>query len=300
MLTSRMIEAFRAVIINGSMSEAAVFLHISQPAVSRLIRDLEAEIGFRLFDRQHGRVIANEDALVFFEEVQSSYIGLSRISQAAEQIRKHETGILRVACMPAIGLSIMPRVIANFQKIYPSILLSFKIVPSETVMQLITSLQCDIGFVEAAFTAISVDEGPLYHLKSVCVLPPGHRLADEAMIRPEHLENESFISLRADSQTRFKIDAIFESAGVTRSMRIETPLTNMVCALVMEGCGVSIVDPFTAAVFARQGLVMRPFRPTALFSYRALSSSRISGTSLLNAFFEVLSQTIPENILSTQ
>ena len=116
MLTSRMIEAFRAVILNGSMSKAAGFMNISQPAVSRLIKDLELEVGFSLFERRQGRVIANREALSFYEEIHRSFVGMDRITKAAEKIKNQETGILRIACMPAVGLNIMPKAIANFQK----------------------------------------------------------------------------------------------------------------------------------------------------------------------------------------
>lgn len=296
MITSRMVEAFRAVILNGSISEAAGVLNISQPAVSRLIKDLEVKIGFRLFDRRHGRVFANDDALAFYQEVHRAYIGMNRITLAAEQIKKRERGVLRVACMPAIGLSIMPRVIANFQKTYPGINIYYQVVRSGTIMQFLTSLKVDIGFVESSFTAPSVDEGQVYHLDSVCVLPPGHPLGSEKVIRPEHLAGEPFISFDADSMTRYNIDAIFKAAGVERQLRIEAPLSNALCSLVLEGCGVSIVEPMTAQSFAHQGIIVRPFRPKAIFSFRGLNSSRISGTSLISEFNEVFNRVLNENL----
>ncbi len=294
MLTLRMIEAFRAVFLNGSISEAATFMHVSQPAVSRIIKDLEAEIGFQLFDRRQGRIFTNDDALAFFEEIDRSYIGLDRIIQAARHIRKRETGAIKIACLPAVGLSIMPRVIANFQKIYPELEINIQVVQSTTVMRLLASLQCDIGFVEASFMAPAVDQGPVFNLDSVCILPPGHELRHKSVIRPADLAGESFISLGSNSRTRFKIDAIFETAGVNRLTQIEAPLMKIACSLVLEGCGVSIVDTMTANTFIQSGLVIRPFTPSLPFSFRALSSSRFSGTSLVNDFYEVFSQTLPE------
>lgn len=292
MLTSRMLEVFRAVILNGSMSEAAIVLHISQPAVSRLIKDLEFEIGFRLFERRHGRIYPNDDALKFYEEVHRAYIGLNHISQAAEQIRAKENSTLRIACMPAIGLSIMPKIIADFKKLYPGVAISFKVVRSETAVQLISSLQCDLAIVEASVSTLSAKDGPTFGFDSVCVLPPGHTLANNDIITPNDLENEVFISLDPDSRTRFHIDSVFENAGIKRYMQIETPMTNMACSLVLEGCGISIVDPMTAAVFARQGLVSLPFYPAASFSFHTLTSSRALGNDLVEGFHKVLSNSI--------
>lgn len=295
MITLRMIEAFRAVFINGSISEAAIFMHISQPAVSRLIKNLETEIGFQLFDRSRGRVYANDDALVFFEEVDRSYIGLDRLEQAARQIHQRETGGIKIACMPAVGFGIMPHVIAQFQQRYPNLEINIQVVQSTTVMRLLTSLQCDIGFVEESFDATSVESGPVYHLESVCILPPGHRLSNLSLIEPMDLAGESFISLALNSKTRFRIDAIFEAAGVHRLTKIEAPIMKMVCSLVVEGCGVSIVDPMTAATFVSQGLVVRRFQPSTLFSFRALSSPRISGTRLIDDFYDTFFSNLPKN-----
>jgi len=294
-----MIDAFRAVMINGSISEAAVFLHISQPAVSRLIKDLEAEIGFQLFERRQGRVFANDDALVLFEEVDLSYVGLDRINQVANHIRKRETGAFKIACMPAIGLSIMPRVVADFQKIYPDIEINIQVVRSITVIQLLTSLQCDVGFVESTFTTPSIQSSRVYSMDSVCILPPQHHLVELPVVTPADLRGEPFISLGSNDKTRFKIDAIFETAGISRQLQMEAPLMKMVCSLVLEGCGVSIVDPMTAATFSRQGLVIKPFRPASAFTFRALSSSRISGTSLINDFYEIFTKSLPQGFLET-
>ena len=293
MLTPRMIEAFRAVVLHGGMSGAAEFLHISQPAVSRLIRDLEAEVGFLLFDRRRGRIYPNEEALALYEEVHRSYIGMNKIAQAAESIRKRELGILKVACLPAVALSVMPKVIARYQEIHPDLQISLQTVRSPSVMQFLNSGQCDIGFVEASFSAPSLILAPLFHLETKCVLPPGHRLAAEPLITPELLADEPFISLGQDSKTRFKVDAVFTSAGVERRMMIESPLTNTICSLVLEGCGLSIVEPMTAAIFAQRGVVVKPFRPEILFSFRALSSPHISRSSIEQEFYQVFCEALP-------
>jgi len=297
MLTSRMIEAFRAVVLHGGMSGAAEFLHISQPAVSRLIRDLEAEVGFLLFERRRGRIYPNEDALAFYEEVHRAYIGMNTIARAAENIRKRELGVLKVACLPAVALSVMPKVIARFQHIHPDFKVSLQVVRSPSVMQFLTLGHCDIGFVEASFSAPSLIQGPFFHLATMCILPPGHRLASESVITPDLLAGESFISLGQDSKTRFKVDAVFTSAGVERRMMIESPLTNTISSLVLEGCGVSIVEPMTAAIFAQRGVIVKPFRPEILFSFRALSSPRISRSTIEQEFYQVFCEALPEQAI---
>ena len=292
MLTLRMIEAFRAVIINGSISEAASFMHISQPAVSRLIKDLESEVGFLLLDRRNGRVFANDDGLTFFEEIRRSYIGLNRLAQAAHHIKNRETNILKIACLPAVGFSLMPKVIANFLKIHPNIKINTQVVHSTSIIPLLKSLQCDIGFVERAYSSPSLTSGPEYHLDGVCVLPLDHPLSTLDVITPQDLAGLSFISAGSDSKFRFKIDSIFAAEGVKRLLKIEASEMKMMGALVAEGCGISIIDPLTASTLSGQGIVIRPFHPTAQFSIRSYSSSQLTGTSLVYDFHEIFSQTL--------
>ena len=79
-LGQRGLQAFRSTMLTGSVSAAAGSMNLSQPAVSRLLKDLEQTVGFRLFDRIQGRLRPTPEALLLFEEVQRSFIGLDRIA----------------------------------------------------------------------------------------------------------------------------------------------------------------------------------------------------------------------------
>ena len=80
-LNTRQIEAFRAVMLTGSMTIAAEFLRVTQPAVSRLVKDLEKHLKFRLFRRQGNRLIPTHEATILFAEVDRFYVGLDRIAK---------------------------------------------------------------------------------------------------------------------------------------------------------------------------------------------------------------------------
>jgi len=292
MITPRMIEAFRAVVISGSVSEAASFLHITQPAVSRLIKDMELEVGFKLFERRQGRIFANEDALALYDEVNSFYMGLERIQKAAEQIKKRETGTLRIASLPAVGLSIMPKVISAFNKLHPNIDIHLQVVRSPTVIQFLTAMQCDIGFVEETFSAPSLIVGPSFDLDTVCIMPKGHELENYDEITPALIGTHPMIALDSDSKVRMKTDAIFDAAGTKPSISIVAPITNVVSSLVLEGCGVALVDPLTADSFVSREIVIKPFVPNVPFTFRAFSSSRISRTHLIDEFYQLFTDNV--------
>ena len=115
-MTFRALEAFRAIVLTGSVTNAASMLHISQPAVTRLIRDLEADLQFPLFQRRKGRLFATSEGLALFEEVSRSFVGLDRIAQVANHIRQSRVGHLQLATMPALINGFLPRVVNQFNK----------------------------------------------------------------------------------------------------------------------------------------------------------------------------------------
>src|SRR5689334_15875028 len=90
-INHRQIEAFRAVFQTGSMTAAGALIGVTQPAISRLIRDLEGEIGWNLFDRSSGKLIPTPDAIALFREVQRSYHGLDRVADAAAQLGRRRS-----------------------------------------------------------------------------------------------------------------------------------------------------------------------------------------------------------------
>ncbi|TIU08122.1 MAG: LysR family transcriptional regulator, partial [Mesorhizobium sp.] len=89
--------AFRAVMSYGSVTQAAEAIRISQPAVSRLISDLEASLGLRLFEREHGRLRPTSEVHLLFQESHMAFSGLARLREAATSLRVLQRGRIRIA-----------------------------------------------------------------------------------------------------------------------------------------------------------------------------------------------------------
>src|SRR5712692_8207112 len=87
MIRFRQLEAFRSLMMTGTSVGAARKMHITQPAISRLISDLEADIGFRLFNRAKGRMEPTLAGVRFYKAVEENFLGLERLKQAADAIR---------------------------------------------------------------------------------------------------------------------------------------------------------------------------------------------------------------------
>src|SRR5262245_10941276 len=98
-LNPRQIEAFRALMLTGSATSAARMIYVTQPAVSRLVRDPQQTLGLKLFERRGTRLMPTSEALSLYAEVERSFVGLDRIQQAADELRTRRAGVLRIAAL---------------------------------------------------------------------------------------------------------------------------------------------------------------------------------------------------------
>jgi DNA-binding transcriptional LysR family regulator len=293
-MRTRQIEAFRAVMLSGGITRAAELMNVTQPAVTRLIRDLQETTRLELFVRRGARLLPTSEALSLYHEVERSYVGIDRIAQAAEDLRAHRAGTLRIAAMPALANGFLPRFVGRFLAGRPKLDLALHGLGSPLVLDWVAAGQCDLGFAANPIEHPTVTAEPLGPVATVAVVPAGHRHARRRFLTPAHLANETFVSLGQSTLIRHRIDAAFAEAGVPRQLRVETPLSEISCALVSSGIGVSIVEPFTAAEFAGRGVVAKTFRPRIDFDFSALYSTQRPLSGIARAFLTAFKAHITE------
>ncbi len=291
-LNPRQIEAFRALMLTGSATSAARMISVTQPAVSRLIRDLQHALGLTLFERRGARLLPTSEALSLYGEVERSFVGLDRIHQAASELRTRRAGVLRIAALPALANGFLPRFTGRFLADRPKLDLALYGLVSHIVVDWVASGQCDVGFAEAAIRHAGVESEALPPVRMVAVVPQEHRLARRHILRPRDFENESFVSLGHSAVSRFRIDAIFADHGVNRIMRVETPLSEIACGLVASGIGLSICDPFTAGEYATRGIVARRFEPSIPLEIAALYSTQRTLPAVAREFIDAFAKRV--------
>ncbi len=198
-INSRQVEAFRAMMLTGSVTEAAKLISVTQPAVSRLLRDFQALLKMELFERRGTGLVPTAAATALYTEVERSFVGLERITAAAEEIRGRRIGSLRIAALPALSNGYLPRLAGHFLKQRPNLNLAFFGVISPIVIDWVLNNQCDIGFAEIPIVHSGLPSLRLPPLPRVAVLPTGHHLAAKEVLEPRDFEGETFISLSAGS-----------------------------------------------------------------------------------------------------
>jgi len=280
----RQLEAFRAVMLSQTVTLASEMLHISQPATTRLLADLEASLGFALFDRVKGRLHPTVEAQALFEEVQRSLAGVDRIARAADEIRNLSRGTLQIAAAPAIALSFLPHAIADFLKTRPEAHVSLVVHSSRSVLDMVIGQRCDVGFARLTMNHASTHGERLVSARMVCALPAGHRLCAHDIIRPADLAGERFVAHQRSVEARLQIDSLFASHGVELKLQTESQVSHAICSFVEAGAGVSLIDAITAWGYRGTGVVFKPFEPEIVTDFALLTPSQRPAPLLLKPF----------------
>jgi DNA-binding transcriptional LysR family regulator len=292
-LTHRQISMFRAVMLHGQLSRAADVLGTSQPTLSRELARLEQVLTFMLFDRVRGRLRPTARALMLFQAVERSFVGLDEIAHQALALRHFAASRLRLACLPALAHALVPAALQGLQKSHPSAAVSIHPEESPWLEQALAEQRFDLGLSEALEAPFGCSLEFLYQAAEVAVLPTGHALLRKKILSPADFTDQSFISLAPGDPYRAQIDAMFAQYGVSRQMVYETASAVAVCAMVQHGLGVAIVNPLTAHAVqgsdpSGAGLAIRPLSVPIPFQVSVLVPSQGSNHPLLLPMIDAL------------
>ena len=175
---ARQLEAFKAVILSGTTTAAAQILNTSQPAISRLLAQLQTTCGIRLFEIQRGRLSPTPEAGGTVQRRSATLPGHREDrSDRLAALRQSGMGVLRVACTPVLGLSVMPEVIAAFKLDYPRVPLSLETTSTHLIRDGLLNGLYDIALSTSDIRATGLDVAVIHQDRSVCCMPKKHPLA---------------------------------------------------------------------------------------------------------------------------
>jgi DNA-binding transcriptional LysR family regulator len=260
-LNLRQIEVFRTIMLTHSISGAAKVLHVSQPAVSRLISHTEQRLGLRLFERIKGRLYPTPEAKQLFVEVNAVYNSVQRVNDVAEDLIEHRSGLLRIACSANLSQSLLPKAISAFLQRYPGVRITLETVPPHALLQNLLALQAELGIAYMPMSHPSLAMELLYENHIVAVLPASHPLALRSQLHIDDLIDEPFIGYASDIPFGRLVRQLFASAERYPQPRVEVQQVHVACALVEAGVGIALADEQTVQGQNWRGLVTRPVVP---------------------------------------
>ncbi len=281
----RQIEAFQAAIETGSITRAADLLGIGQPAVSRLIADLEISMGFPVFHRSAGRITPIAEGMRFHAVVERAFLNMKEIECAADQIRHGYSKHLTISTLPVLASTIIPEVIRLFVEKNPDVSIDIHALWMTEILQGIQAQHADVAM-SVSFTEVQgVRQEHLIDVRFVAALPQHHRLAKRKVLDIRDFDGEDFISIVPNSAIGWgRIDNEFEAKGVSPRRRVTTPHSQTAYSLVAAGVGVSILEPFAAKHWSRNGVIIRPLSVDLYFTYSLFFPERITNNHIAEEF----------------
>jgi DNA-binding transcriptional LysR family regulator len=282
-LTLRQLQTFREVMRSGSISEASRTLLRTQPAVSTMIANIERELGFCLFVREHGRLTPTAEAHYFLEEAEEVLDRLDRTVRTMSEFGTLDRGSLRIACHPASSGFFLPKVLAEFLKDRPDVKADLMMRTSQVVEDLIASQEYDIGLAEtpAPRSSIKIET---FDLECVIALPESDPLAEKDVLTPTDLRNYPMAMLFGNHPVTLATQDAFARCNATLNRRFV--LRTFLPSLQLVGAGLcgAVVDRITAATSPAPGVVFRKFAPTITSSVSLLLPAHRPTSVLTNAF----------------
>ncbi|NVO56612.1 LysR family transcriptional regulator [Rhodobacteraceae bacterium B1Z28] len=291
-LSIRQLQAFREVMRTGSVSNAARVLGRTQPAISSLIANLEAELGIALFRRQRGKMVPTPEAQYFLGEAEAILDRLALSTRTMHEIGTMSQGRLNIACMPAAALVVMPQLISIFLKDKPDVKVSLMMRGSPVIEEWIASQQYDIGVTETpAKSNATLSED--FKMACVCALPASDPLAAKTQITARDLDNAPMAALPEGHPNLIDTQAAFNAMGARFNQRFELRNFHPAMTLVENGLCYCVCDPITAAghieaLGGESSIVFRPFAPQVVLQVSILQPAHRPPSILAESFVSLL------------
>jgi DNA-binding transcriptional LysR family regulator len=243
----RQMEIFRAVMSTGSVSDAARLLHVSVPAVSRVLSHTESRLGFALFERIKGRLHPTAEARQLYQEVEQVYVGARRIADLAQKLGHRRAGMVSVVSSPSIGMQLVPQAIAQFHGEHPEVRLRFHCLSHELMKSQLLGGLVDVGISTLHMEHPQLTTRTIASSPVVCICPWNHPLASASAssVSVADLLQYELIAYPHDSPMARCIEALFGAHGEIAPLGIEVGSPQNACALVHAGAGVALVEEFS-------------------------------------------------------
>jgi LysR family transcriptional regulator, carnitine catabolism transcriptional activator len=236
----RHIRAFLTLARAGSFTRAAAELHVSQPTLTVQIKQLEAEVGVRLFDRSKRHVAltqAGRDLQVPLERI---LIDVEAIAANTDELLAHRRGLVTVAALPSVAASLLPRV-RKLSESYPGITVRVFDGVASTVAGMVKAGQVDFGISSQTYGDRELASEVLIMDRLCAVVATDHPLAKKRSMTLRELARHPLILMLKDSSSRQVVDLAFNREGLVSNVAYEGTYSSTVAGLAQAGLGVGIL-----------------------------------------------------------
>ena len=256
-VTLKQLRGFVAIAELGSFAEACEHLHLSQPALSIAIRNMEESVGGALLARSTRSVELTPEGEAFLPVAQRLLSDWHVAFDDLYRLFSLQRGKLTIAAMPSFASTSLPAVLADYRQRFPNINITVQDVVMEQVIRAVQLGRADLGISFEPDTLESLDFQPLFADRFIAVLPARHPLNERKRVTLRQLLGYTLVVLNRGSSTRHWTDQAIAQAGIEPPQMFEASQLTTVGAMVAAGVGVAVIPSICRDQMQRLGAVCR-------------------------------------------
>ena len=244
-MADRRLQVFYTVARLLSFTKAAETLHMTQPAVTFQVRQLEDHFNTRLFDRTHNRVALTEAGRKAYEYAEEIFTLYAEMENTVKELTGDVSGALTLGASTTIAEYMLPALLRGFTMEFPDINLKLKVSNTEGIVSMVENSMIDLGVVEGPVANKNLLVEVCRVDQLVAVVPPNHPIANKDSINMEEVIDHPFICREEGSGTRDVILEYMSSLGLDRNnlnIFLELGSPESIKGAVEAGMGISIVS----------------------------------------------------------
>ena len=268
----RALQLFRHIVLTGALSDASARLNISVSAASRLLSQLESDVGLSLFSRQRRRLELTEEGQLFFRQIANTLIGIDEIPNVATDIRGRAQEWLSIVTAAPVANGLVVPALARLSAQLPGLQCTVNVENRFDIESKVSVRGYNLGLISLPVENAIIDLQIVQFVRSrLCVLMADtHPLAQRGVIRAEELSGEQFVTLAPGQRWRERLEELMGRAGHPYTITFETGSTVVTVEMVRAGLGITLIDRICAPPLIGNGLVMRPVEGEHWITYASL------------------------------
>ena len=255
----RQMEVFRAVMASGGVNSAAHLLHVSAPAVSKVLAQAERASGLALFERVKGRLIPTPEAQQLHDEIDRLWENVEMVRDLSRELAEPRQATLRLVCTASLAPYLVSHTVARLYESMPRLKCRLRVVAPDVLTQQLLHRESHLGIALGPQDHPNLEALMSYPCGLACVMRSDHPLAKKRRIRPADLVGQRVISSPDSTPFGQTLKRALGAAGARMHKDLDCTSSTTACWFAQAGVGVAVVDQASIAGGVLAGLEVRPF-----------------------------------------
>jgi len=272
---------------SGGVNSAAELLHVSPPAVSKVLAQATRASGLVLFERVRGRLIPTPEAHQLYAEVNELWHRVERVRDTSRELAQPTQATLRLVCSASLAPYLVSRTVAQLYQRFPRLQCRVQVFSPDILNQALLDHSTHLGIALLPHDHPNLSTVKAYQCGLACVMRSDHPLAARKLIKPSDLAGERVISSPESTPFGQTLRRAFGAAAAKMSRDFEVTSSTTACWFAQAGVGIAVVDQVSIAGGLLAGLEVRPFQSSEKLAVRIIRNRYRPMSVAERAFVEI-------------